>query len=38
MKILRKLFCVSCCECGELKVWFWKRRCAFCDVDEGEMK
>jgi hypothetical protein len=38
MRFLRKLFTVKCCECGEIRVWWWQRRCDFCDVGEGEMK
>ena len=36
--IIRKLFSCKCCECKEVKVWFWKRRCSFCDEGEGLMK
>ena len=38
MKFLRKLFTAKCCECGEVSVWWWQRRCDFCDVGEGAMK
>jgi hypothetical protein len=38
MKLLRKWFSVQCHECGEVRVWFWKRRCSFCDAGEGESK
>jgi hypothetical protein len=36
MKLLRKLFTQPCCECKEVRVWFWLRRCSFCDKGEGE--
>ena len=38
MKVFRKMFSVKCCECGEVRVWFWLRRCGFCDVNEGGVK
>jgi hypothetical protein len=38
MNLLRKMFCIDCCECGEVKVWVWLRRCSFCDKGEGEVK
>lgn len=38
LRILRRLFTVRCCECGEVKVWLWNRRCEFCDAGEGEVK
>ena len=38
MKLLRALLSVKCCECGEVRVWFWRRRCSFCDVNEGGVK
>lgn len=38
MTLLRKLLATNCCECGEIKVWFWNLRCEFCDVGEGKMK
>jgi len=38
MKLLRKFLNVVCCDCGEVKVWFWKRRCSFCDKGEGGVK
>ena len=38
MKTLRKLFSIPCRECGEVRVWFWQRRCSFCDPNEGEVK
>jgi len=37
MKHIRKLFSVRCCECSEVHVWFWQRRCSFCDAGEGEV-
>jgi len=37
MMLFRRLFTTKCCECGEVKVWFWQRRCDFCDVNEGEV-
>ena len=36
--LFRKLFTVPCCECGEVGVWVWHKRCDFCDVAEGRMK
>lgn len=38
MKLLRKLFTTDCRECGEVKVWFWRRRCDFCGPGEGRVK
>jgi hypothetical protein len=38
MKWFRKLFTKPCKECGEVKVSFWKKRCDFCDEDEGKVK
>jgi hypothetical protein len=38
MRLLRKLFSARCCECKEVRVWFWQRRCSFCATGEGEMK
>ena len=35
MKTLRKLLSIRCVECGEVHVWFWRRRCAFCGPGEG---
>jgi len=35
LRNIRKLFCVSCYECKDVRVWFWKQRCDFCDVGEG---
>ena len=29
------IFCLPCCECKEVKVFFWLRRCSFCDEGEG---
>lgn len=37
-RLMHKVFDVDCCECGEVKVPFWERRCIFCDVGEGRMK
>lgn len=38
MKIMRKLLGTKCCECGEVHIWFWQRRCSFCDPGEGKLK
>lgn len=38
MRTIRKMFSTKCCECGEVHVWFWKRRCSFCDSGEGEVQ
>ena len=38
MKLFRKLLCVRCCECQEVRVWFWLRRCDFCDKGEGPVR
>jgi hypothetical protein len=38
MSFIRKLFTVKCCECGEVRVWWWQHRCDFCDMGEGEVK
>ena len=35
---LRQMFTVRCCECGEVKVLVWQRRCSFCSKGEGKMK
>ncbi len=39
---MKRLFyvacCVPCCECGEVSVLFWKRRCSFCDIGEGRVR
>jgi hypothetical protein len=37
MKLFRKLFTIDCCECKEIKVWFWNCRCDFCDIGEGQI-
>jgi len=37
-KVIRRLFSVPCCECKEVNVLIWKRRCAFCDIGEGMVK
>lgn len=37
-KLLRRIFTTECHECGEVRVWFWQRRCDFCDKDEGRVK
>jgi hypothetical protein len=36
-RLMHKLFNRPCCECGEVEVLFWERRCSFCDVGEGKM-
>jgi hypothetical protein len=36
-RLMHKLFDRPCCECGEVEVLFWERRCSFCDVGEGKM-
>lgn len=38
MYLRYKLFTVNCVECKEVRVWFWQRRCSFCDIDEGAVK
>lgn len=41
MKWLRKLmhrFDHVCPECQQIRVPFWKSRCAVCDEDEGVLK
>lgn len=38
LKVARRLFTVECRECGEVKVWAWKRRCDFCDEGEGKVR
>lgn len=38
MNFIRALLTTKCCECGEVRVWFWRRRCEFCDVGEGKIK
>jgi len=35
--IYRALSC-RCVECKEVRVFFWIRRCDFCDVGEGLVK
>ena len=35
---LRNIFSSPRCECGEVKVLVWQRRCSFCGKGEGEMK
>lgn len=37
MLTIRELFCTTCRECGEVRVWFWQRRCSFCDSGEGKL-
>lgn len=36
-RLKHKLFDRPCCECGEVEVLFWERRCISCDVGEGKM-
>jgi len=36
-RLIHKLFDRPCCECGEVEVLFYKRRCSFCDVGEGKV-
>lgn len=36
-RLLLKLLTVPCSECEEVRVWFWKRRCEFCDEGEGRL-
>ena len=36
-RIYYRLLSVPCCECREVPVLFWKRRCDFCDVGEGRV-
>ncbi len=31
------LFSVPCCECREVEVLFWQRRCSFCEPGSGLM-
>jgi len=38
LKVVRRLFTVECRECGEAKVWAWKRRCSFCGKGEGVVR
>jgi len=37
IKFLR-LFRLPCCECREVQVLFWQRRCDFCGKNEGVIK
>jgi hypothetical protein len=38
MKFLKSLFKTDCAECRQVRVYFWQRRCSFCDHNEGEVK
>ena len=36
-RLMHRLFDRPCCECGEVEVPFYKRRCDFCSPGEGKM-
>ncbi len=38
MTNFKKLLKINCVECKEIKIYFWIRRCKFCDVGEGLIK
>jgi hypothetical protein len=37
-RILRALFDTQCRECQEVRIPFWRIRCSFCDVGDGQIK
>jgi hypothetical protein len=38
LRLAHSLFDVNCHECGEVRVFFWRTHCAFCDKGEGAIK
>lgn len=35
--MFRSFLTAPCHECGEVRVWFWHKRCDFCDCGEGQI-